>query len=68
MLVHGTVQSMSPCGTNINGNVMVDQLFIFVALAPSPPVQSVGYDIWKKIVEIVLDVYLGLVELININI
>ena len=39
MLVHGTVQSMSPCGTNINGNVMVDQL-LFVALAPSPPVSQ----------------------------
>ena len=46
---------------------MVDQL-LFVALAPSPPVQSVGCYLWRKIGEIVFDVYLGLVELININI
>ena len=42
--------------------------FLFVASAPSPPVQSVGCYLWRKIGEIVFDVYLGLVELININI
>ena len=47
--------------------VVVDQ-FLFVASAPSPPVQSVGCYVWWKIGEIVFDVYLGLVELININI
>ena len=48
--------------------MVVADHFLFVALAPSPPVQSVGCYLWRKIREIVLDVYLGLVELININI
>ena len=58
---------MSPCGTNINGNIVVDQL-LFVALAPSPPVQSVEYYLRRKNGWFDFNAYLVLVYLINVNI
>ena len=58
---------MSPCGTNINGNVMVDQL-LFVALAPRPPVSQLDVIYRERMGGFDFNAYLVLVYLINVNI
>ena len=68
MLVHGTVQSMSPCGTNINGNVMVDQLFILLPWPPVPRSSQLDVIYEEKLGEFDFYAYLVIVYLINDNI